>query len=583
VATLTIHGALTDATIEAGVAGFGLVIEASVDAKYSVRTNTGGAGLVYLQAIDDTGTGSDDPLYESYTNTGSAPAVSVTTGSGGLFEAQINMQAAERQARSIEDFFEDEGYSYSGGIDVYEVKVTARRPSGAIVATATVRKFPQTSGFPNFDVNTLRVPRRRLVILDIDGLRWDVFRKHLWKVRDAQADLDRTYRFLKPYDATQHTVIGLGQDLRSALAVLCFHPGMGRTEVRLARAPFPSYTFPSHGTMFTGLWPNLHGIAGNAYVKRDASFQWKPRNWEALPDGPALQGYCTGSDDILTGIDHWWDGLAESDANDCPDRNRGLVSDLPAFVTVYDRAAETAGLRSLVIHNFYHSAAQPWTDAGKDIWWHMTNPEVRTIKDVCSDEDADEAEPVDSAAFVKAELALGFVPHTIRATDQGPFPYSTDDFNYADLVDKLSGEKKTAYSHLEGQSDSSGGPDILTIYLASVDQASHKRGAANQATYLAWFDHRLALFVKALMAKDPIRFNNTVFALVADHGHSDLVEKPPGPAHNDLAVREEICRLRFGNQKVEELRRLAQLYPYLNYRAWSRTPSRMSPSCSDRG
>ena len=95
----------------------------------------------------------------------------------------------------------------------------------------------------------------------------------------------------------------MDKNLRSALAVLCLHEGMGRTEVRLARAPFPSYTFPSHATMFTGLWPNLHGIAGNAYVKRDGSFQWKPRNWEALPDGPALQGYCTGSDDILAGID----------------------------------------------------------------------------------------------------------------------------------------------------------------------------------------------------------------------------------------------------------------------------------------
>ena len=160
-ATLTIRGALTDATIEAGVAGFGLVIEASVDAKYSVRTNTGGAGLVYLQPIDDTGTGGDDSPYESYTNTGTALPVSATTGAGGAFEVQINMQSAERQARSIEDFFDQEGYSYTGGIDVYQVTVTARRPSGAIVAAATVRKFPQTAGFPTFDVNTLRIPRRR--------------------------------------------------------------------------------------------------------------------------------------------------------------------------------------------------------------------------------------------------------------------------------------------------------------------------------------------------------------------------------------------------------------------------------------
>lgn len=563
VATLTIRGALTDATIDAGVAGFTLTIEASVDAKYSVRTSGGGAGLVYLQPIDDN-TESDDPLFETQTSTGTAAPVSATTGSAGAFEVQINMQAAERQARSIEDVFEDEGLTYTGGIDVYHVKVTARRPSGAIVAAAAVKKGPQTAGFPLFEITGLRIPRRRVIILDIDGLRWDVFRKHLRAVRDAGAGLDRTYRFEKRYDATQNTVIGLAKDLRSGLAFLCFDAQMGRTEVRLARAPFPSYTFPSHGTMFTGLWPNLHGIAGNAYVKRDGSFQWKPRDWEGLPDGPALQGYCTGSSDVGAAIDYWWDGLEEADDNDCADRNRGLVSDLPPFVTLYDRAAEAAGLRSLVIHNFYHSALQPWTDAGKDVWWHMTNPEARSLKDICSGEDADEAEPVDSAAFIKAELALRFVPHTIRTPAQGPYPYPTADFNYADLVDKLSGEKTPAYSHLDAQADPSGGPDVLTIYLASVDNASHKRGTANQGTYLAWFDHRLALFVKELMARDPIRFNSTVFALVADHGHEEL-QNPPGPFHNDLTVREEICRLAFGAQRVEQLRRTAELYPYLNY------------------
>jgi len=562
VATLTIRGVLTDATTGAGVPGFGITIEASVDAKYSVRTQPAGAGVVYLQPIDDDGP--DEPLFETYTNTGSATPVTVTTGNGGEFEQQINMQAAERQARSIEDFFKDEGYTFNGGIAIYRVKVTARRPSGAVAVTASAIKGPQTAGFPVFEFNALRIPRRRVIILDIDGLRWDVFRAHLRTVRDSGAGLDRTYHFTPRDGATRNTVIGQGKDLRSGLAFLCFGEQMGRTEVRLARAPYPSYTFPSHGTMFTGFWPNLHGIAGNAYVKRDSSFQWKPRDWEALPDGPALQGYCTGSSAAGAAIDYWWDGLEESDENDCTDRNRGLVSDLPPSVTLYDRAAQAAGLRSLVIHNFYHSAAQPWTDAGKDIWWHMTNPEVRSLKDICSDEDADEAEPADSAAFIKAELALRFLPHTIRTPAQGPYPYPTGDFNYANLVDKLSGEMTSLYSQLEAQSDASGGPDILTIYVASVDNASHKKGTLNQATYLAWFDHRLAVFVKELMSRDPIRFNNTVFALVADHGHADL-ENPPVHGNNELAVREEICRLAFGDQEVEKLRRLVQLYPYLNY------------------
>ena len=128
------------------------------------------------------------------------------------------------------------------------------------------------------------------------------------------------------------------------------------------------------------------------------------------------------------GIDYWYDGLLESDANDCPDRNRGLVSDLPPFLTLYDRAVEATGLRSLVIHNFYHSAAQPWTDAGKDLWWHMTNPEVRSIKDVCSGDDADQAEHADSAALIKAELATAFRTRYHPHAGAGPLPVSNGRF-----------------------------------------------------------------------------------------------------------------------------------------------------------
>ena len=174
------------------------------------------------------------------------------------------MQAAERQARSIEDDFDEQGYTYTGGIDVYHVTVTARRPSGAIVATAAVKKGPQTAGLPLFEVTGLRMPRRRVIILDIDGLRWDTFRTHLRKVRDEGAWLDRTYYFEKRYDATQSTVIGSGKNLRSGLAFLCFDAQMAgpkygwraRRSPRI-RSPRTARCSPACGRTCTGS-PGTH-------------------------------------------------------------------------------------------------------------------------------------------------------------------------------------------------------------------------------------------------------------------------------------------------------------------------------------
>ena len=47
------------------------------------------------------------------------------------------MQSAEREARSIEDFFEGEGYSFTGGIDLYHVTITW--PDGPLASSLPPR------------------------------------------------------------------------------------------------------------------------------------------------------------------------------------------------------------------------------------------------------------------------------------------------------------------------------------------------------------------------------------------------------------------------------------------------------------
>ena len=81
-------------------------------------------------------------------------------------------------------------------------------------------------------------------------------------------------------------------------------------------------------------------------------------------------------------------------------------------------------------------------------------------------------------------------------------------------------------SQVNGEQHPDGIPDLIAVYLASIDNASHIDGIDNQRTYLAWFDHRLARFVRRLRAADPDAFENTVFAFIADHGHSRIADDP---------------------------------------------------------
>lgn len=443
---------------------------------------------------------------------GGAGTAAATSGRDGRVRLLIDTRNAERQLLAgVEQL-----PGATGEIVEYRTVVQVRQPSGAKLAHADRRATSPNSSF------ALRIPRRRVVVLDMDGLRWDVLYRHLKRVRDAGADLDRTYRFEPRPDATRDTVIGEGKDLRSGLGELCFGDHGRMVDVRLGRAPYPSFTFPSHATMFTGVWPRRHGIAGNQYYVRDGSGGLNARLWEKPPRAPSLHGFCTSSSSTAGIVaDYLAGGFDVADEDDCPDRNRGLVSDL-LTPTVYD-LVHRAGRRSCSIHGFFHGALQPWTSTGRDQWWHLTNPELGTIKDACSDEDADQYEPFDSASFVKAHLLLRFRPSTVRARDLTgsgrlvPMRAVRAD-RYANTLGGT-----IATSLFRGAAARQGPPDLISIYVASIDKASHIAGSANQDTYLAWHDNRLAAFLDDFRQLHAFELNNAVFVLVADHGHQDIL------------------------------------------------------------
>ena len=408
----------------------------------------------------------------------------------------------------------------------------------------------------------VRRPDRRVVVVDLDGLRWDAFYKHLKIVRDAGASTDVSYTFTLPDGASDDTILGDGDvQLRSALAELCFAPGNGMTDVRLALAPYPSFTFPSHGTMYTGNPPGEHGITGHTFVVRDAPPEWDRHSWDSLPRALALQGYCTDAEGELGALaDYLWGGFDTVDENSCRNRNRGIVSDL-RVVNMFERTHE-AGLRTCSIHSFYHGAPRPWDNEGKDQWWRYSPRELRSVKDICSDEDLDQLETVDHGALAKADLLLESMPSKVRVLHPNIILA-----NIPDSTHRMTGERRLGWQ-VTGEAHPDGVPDLIAIYLASIDNASHVDGLDNQQTYLAWFDHRLARFVRRLRDADPRAFENTVFAFVADHGHSRIAEDPDTdgvPSSNSLAVREELVRILLGDEAGQEFLDLARTVSQMQY------------------
>ncbi len=399
-------------------------------------------------------------------------------------------------------------------------------------------------------------PTRRVIVVDIDGVRWDSLYRHLKRVRQAGASTERTYRFLLPPGASDDTVLGDGDvDLLSALAELCFGGDNGMVDVRLALSSYPTFTFPTHATMYTGTWPRRHGICGHKFVVRDAPPEWDYHQWDGLPRALSLQGYCTDAEGSFGAFwDHIWGGFDQVSEDACRNRNRGLNSDLRVD-TLFHRV-EDAGKRSTAVHAFYHGARKPWEHYGKDQWWHYDSVELRSVKDICSDEDLDQLEVADHGTFAKAEVALAYMPSTVSVIPPNQ--------NYARSVGLAfthrDGVPARGWS-VQGEPHPDGAPDLMALYMASVDESSHKAGPRQQETYLAWFDHRLARFVTALRAADPDTFANTIFAFVADHGHRAITNPPSTPdlsSDNVLLVREELMNIRFGAAETAQVRQLAQ-------------------------
>jgi hypothetical protein len=144
---------------------------------------------------------------------------------------------------------------------------------------------------------------RHVLLLDIDGLRFDVFR------RAYQAgQLPHISRILGPASDQNHFPL-------------------------ISTAP--SITFCAQATIFTGKNPNEHGVLGNQFFDRFGDLQGKPRSF-AFDVGDLLDF----DDAVMVFAD-------------------GLASDCLQVPTIYETLGER-GLTSLVVGNMYAKGADKW-------------------------------------------------------------------------------------------------------------------------------------------------------------------------------------------------------------------------------
>ena len=146
----------------------------------------------------------------------------------------------------------------------------------------------------------------RLLLIDIDGLRADVFQESLKE------------------EAIPNLALFLGG---SSLANGIIIPAI---------APAPSITFTSQASLFSGAHPSQHGIPGNQFFDRfGINNQGKPRHY-AFDVGDTLAG-----DDAVKVFSH------------------GLASKCLKIPTVYERFHDF-GWKSVVAGNMYAAGAESW-------------------------------------------------------------------------------------------------------------------------------------------------------------------------------------------------------------------------------
>jgi hypothetical protein len=347
-----------------------------------------------------------------------------------------------------------------------------------------------------------------VIVLGIDGLRQDVLYP---PALDDVKDPNGSY-YVDPFGLG-----GLGQILKGNPQ----EPLSQRyTMLPKVTAIFPSITFASWASIFTGKMPKDTGITGNEFFARDLYNQATPNN-QAIPGmSPLPSGTVTLDADggafrpLEKRFFYSW-----------------LSQSLP-FALSYVMPAEWSPFPGQTLQSkLEHSAAgNALPKETKPLW-----SEMNTLVSGKYQTSANSNDRCDQTSFECRTVSM-FNQYAEGAdwwgTPASPSKAVIDALLKnggslsASLMDNMSMEETVDFIKSYFKKNAPNGkrkrfPAVLSIYLPGIDHYAHAEGMNGYANYFRTIaDVKIAQIVKAL--KDQGEFDNKIFIIVADHGHTEM-------------------------------------------------------------
>jgi hypothetical protein len=358
------------------------------------------------------------------------------------------------------------------------VHVPEEAPLGLhnLYAFVTPGKNPQGStAWPSLVSNTIEVVNRKVFVLDIDGLRNDVFEELMKKPAGLEtlgqifgrAAGDPVPVTLKPAQ------LGIGDQ---EVKTLRFGSGY---LVQNATTIFPSYTFAGHAAIFTGKPPGTYGIPGNEWFDRDP-----------LPGNPQRRYAFTGAflDESIFGRLEFKDAVLGF-------WHTAFANGVLRSPTVYDRTDELKlGLHNLVGFNMYFGYQTNMT-------WIYPGLLEQGLE------------------FQASKTGMSFdtsmVSHVLQGAGIDPSFASTR----IGPVKRDSRPEKEAFDQM----------GVVTLYFASVDHSGHAGFDGEQRRDTVTDVHKILLsqhvdgqIGRLWKGLDEVTRRNSLWVIVSDHGQTDM-------------------------------------------------------------
>jgi hypothetical protein len=368
-----------------------------------------------------------------------------------------------------------------------------------------------------------------VVILGIDGLRQDVLYSHDEQKVDTTNPTSPYYVSLSEVKGFCAVMGGKYDDGVLGVGSSCDPIGAENKHIKLkdVTAIFPSITFASWASIFTGKMPKDTGILGNEFFARDLVYTDPTTGqnfWQQTIWGLSIGGETNFPAGMVT-LDA--DGGAFS-----PGGAKFALRDvIPAEFSIFGYGGEATTLSRKML------VSAPNDALSADPLWSSINAMVGT-KYAVSPKNASgiTTDRCDRSEYECATVSI--FNQYARGSDWWGTPSNAVSNAFyaalsqlslhseAALLDESSaGEAKTFitgyFSKKRQDGKQKSFPALFSVYLPGLDHEAHLKGMGE---YVNFFKNKTDANVKVIVdaLKDKDEFDNKIFIIVADHGHTAM-------------------------------------------------------------